>query len=426
MARPERATRRAAADASLLRRTGLRLGLQAAAIVSVIVVVLTATAVMVVLRSQRAEATALLEQANARAIDVIDPPAGVYLVAHTADGRVLTTPGLPAGLAGSPALARTEATGQPEAFDLHLRNREYAVQTVHRADGVTLEAILDLGVDHGERDQLVTAMLVSGGFGLLLAVAAGAWLGVRATRPLSTALALQQRFVSDASHELRTPLTLLSTRAQLLRRRLRGADLPADLLDTAGRVVTDSERLAAILDDLLLAANPAAQDRDSEINLTDLATDIVTEAQPRSSPDHAVRITGPAAAPGPRTAAARDDTTVLGSPIALRRAVTALLDNATRHARTSVQVSVHRTPRHVVLEVRDDGPGVDPALAPRLFQRFASTRTPGPDGRRHYGLGLALVSETVAAHHGAIELVEPDRPGATFRVTLPPRRRSPA
>src|SRR4051794_2151908 len=104
-------------DASLLRRTGRRLGLQAAAIVSIIVLTLTATAVLVVLQSQRDEANTLLEQAIARAIDVVDPPAGVWLIARIPNGTIMITPELPAGLRDLTALQRTAATGTPEAFD---------------------------------------------------------------------------------------------------------------------------------------------------------------------------------------------------------------------------------------------------------------------------------------------------------------------
>jgi signal transduction histidine kinase len=401
-------------EAALLRRTGLRLGLQAAAIVSVIVVTLTATAALVMLRSQHTEAATLLGQAIERAVDVLDPPAGVYLVAHTPNGTTLSTPGLPAGLPDSSALRRTEATGVPEGFDLHLEPHEYRVETVRRADGVTLEAILDLQSNHTERDRLITAMLFCGGLGLLLAAAAGAWLGTRATQPLSTALALQHRFISDASHELRTPLTLLSTRAQLLRRRLQSAATLPDALDAAEHVVADARRLADILDDLLLAADPASTKDHVEVDLAALAAEVAADSQPRQS-DPPIEVTGPPSdtGTGPGT------TAVCGSPVALRRAITALVDNAVRHAHRSVCVSVHRTPRHVVLEVADDGPGVDRDLAPRLFERFVTTRAAGPDGRRHYGLGLALVNDTVTNHGGRVELVEPDREGTILRVTLP-------
>ncbi|MBO0873149.1 MAG: HAMP domain-containing histidine kinase [Pseudonocardia sp.] len=402
-----------------MRRTGRRLGLQAAAIVSIIVFTLTATAVLVVLHSQRNEANTLLDQALARAIDVVDPPAGVWLIARTPDGTIMATPGLPVGLRDLTALQRTAATGTPDAFDRHLDGRDYRVRIVRRGDGVTLEAILDLSANQAEQSRLVTAMLLAGGLGLLLAAAAGAWLGARATRPLSAALALQRRFVSDASHELRTPLTLLSTRAQLLRRRLQaGASEPGVLVE-ADHVVDHAQRLADILDDLLLAADPTSPRPQIEVDLTALAANVVAESEP-DRPNSPVQVTGP---PAPDHTTGHD-TVVRGSPIALHRAITALVDNGVRHANHTVHVSVHRAQHHVVLEVADDGPGVDPELAPRLFERFVSTHVPGTEGRRHYGLGLALVSESVTSHGGTVELTQPDRPGAVFRITLPSAHRA--
>jgi two-component system, OmpR family, sensor kinase len=400
-------------DAALVRRTRLRLGVQTAGIVSVIVVILTTTAVLVVLAAQRAQANTLLDQAIVRAIDVLDPPADVWVVIRSEKGLVQTTPGLPAGVGDTGALLRTANTGVPEAFDRHLGGAEYRIQTIRRADGVTVEGILDLGTNHAERDRLVAAMLTAGAVGLLLAGAFGAWLGARATRPLTNALALQRRFVRDASHELRTPLTLLSTRAQLLRRRLRADHAEPEVLDAAHHVVTDAERLAAILDDLLLAADPTTQQPRVQVDLAALAADVVAETPP--APDAPIQLIGPQPARDPHLAA----TTVRGSPIALRRAITALVDNAVRHARHTVQVSVRHDHHHAILEVADDGPGVDPEIAPRIFQRFASAGGRDPDGRRHYGLGLALVSEIAALHGGQVELAASQRSGAILRIVLP-------
>jgi signal transduction histidine kinase len=407
----------APSDTVLLRRTALRLGLQAAAIVSVIVIMLTGTAVAVVLTGQHRAATILLSQATARAIDVLDPPAGVWLLAQRPDGTQLATPGIPPGLPDRAALAATAASGVPKAFDLQLHRQEFRIQTERRSDGVTLEAILDLRDNHADRDRLLTAMLISGGIGLALAAAAGAWLGTRATQPLRAALALQRHFVADASHELRTPLTLLSTRAQLLRRRLHSltadtAVLDPAILDAASRVVTDAARLASILDDLLLATQPATPDARVQVDVINLAREVVEEAQPAAD-TAGIRITGPTHQPEQPAAA------VWGSPIALRRALTALVDNATRHASGHVRVTARPTGHQVALEVADDGPGIDPDLAPRLFHRFVSTQAPGPDGRRHYGIGLALVNEIAAAHGGRVELAHSTQPGAVLRIILP-------
>ena len=75
------------------------------------------------------------------------------------------------------------------------------------------------------------------------------------------------------------------------------------------------------------------------------------------------------------------------------------------------------------IEVGDDGPGIPQEIAPRLFDRFSTmrTETPTPEGRRHYGLGLALVADVAANHQGRVEVSDraDGRSGAVFTLTLP-------
>jgi hypothetical protein len=120
---------------------------------------------------------------------------------------------------------------------------------------------------------------------------------------------------------------------------------------------------------------------------------------------------------------------VLSSTVALHRALIALIDNALRLVRTEVSVAV--TGDHVALvDVADDGPGIDPTLASRLFTRFASGPPAPPTGSRHYGLGLSLVLEVAAAHGGRVELLAhgstvsttDGSPGTVLRMTLPLNR----
>ena len=120
-----------------------------------------------------------------------------------------------------------------------------------------------------------------------------------------------------------------------------------------------------------------------------------------------------------------DTTLPAGAPTALGRAVTALIDNALGHARTQVDVRVGRRGRTVVVEVGDDGPGISAEMLPRMFTRFAGQRptddTPG--ARRHYGLGLALVSEIATRHGGRVTATNRPAPatGAVLRLELPHR-----
>jgi signal transduction histidine kinase len=117
---------------------------------------------------------------------------------------------------------------------------------------------------------------------------------------------------------------------------------------------------------------------------------------------------------------------VEGSPASLRRALMALLDNAVSHAISAVTISVRTSGRQVEIEVSDDGPGIPQAIAPRLFDRFSTLRTEEavPEGRRHYGLGLALVADVAANHQGRVSVAgrEDGGSGAVFTLTLPAHR----
>ncbi len=398
-------------ESVLLRRAAIRLGLQAALLAAAIVVLLSAAAVAVVLSSQRHAATTLLDAAVTRADDAIDPPAGIWLALQGPQGKAITA-GMPPGLPDTGAFARATKVGSRESTEVWIGNVDYRIETLRQPDGTVAQGILDLTANHSERDQLIATLLVCSGVGLLLAAAAGTWLGHRALRPLSAALALQRRFVADAGHELRTPVTLLSTRAQLLRRRLRsGAEAgPAALLPDVEGIVADSARLGEILEDLLVAADPVASQSRQPVDLTELATGVLAAAAPQAA-ERDIRLTGPQPDSGPVRAT--------GSPVALRRAVTALVDNAVRHAEHEVTVAVHARDGHVLVDVCDDGPGIDSELAPRLFERFVSGRPVPSQTRRRYGLGLALVSEIATAHGGRVELLERSEPGAALRIQLP-------
>jgi two-component system, OmpR family, sensor kinase len=407
--------RRSAAEDVLVRRAAVRLGVQAAVIVAAVVVLVTGAAVVVLLRSQERAAADLLDQAIALADDVEDPPAHTFLVLDTPRGRE-ATPGLPAG-AADPAALESALPGGPAVTTEHPAGGvDYRVTTVRRADGVAAQAVLDTSPLRRERDHVLAAMMASGALGLLLAALGGSWLGRRALAPLSEALALQRRFVADAGHELRTPLTLLGTRAQLLRRHVqRTGDgrVPGFVLADADGVVSDSARLAEILDDLLLAADPLADRPGQPVDLTDVCRHAVRSAA-AAADEHGVALHGPGADEPPLI--------VVGSAVALRRAVVALVDNGLRHARRAVAVTVGRGQGLAVVDVTDDGPGVDPELVPRLFHRFATgpaaagATSAGPEPRR-YGLGLALVAEIAAAHHGGVALHRTD--ATTLRISLP-------
>lgn len=228
-----------------------------------------------------------------------------------------------------------------------------------------------------------------------------------------------RRFVADASHELRTPLASIRGYAELTRRI--DAELPADAIRSLDRIESESIRMTALVEDLLeLARLDEGQGLVfGEVELVRLVTDAVGDAY-AAAPDHEWEVV----APDPPLA-------VEGDAARLHQVVVNLLANAHRHTPpgTSVTVTLAGAGDDVLLTVADDGPGIDPALQPVLFERFvrgdaSRTRETDATGRStagSTGLGLAIVAAVVEAHHGAIQVHS--APGATrFEVRLPRRR----
>lgn len=217
-----------------------------------------------------------------------------------------------------------------------------------------------------------------------------------------------RRFIGDASHELRTPLTSIRGYAELFRRG--AASRPDDLEKAMRRIEEEAARMGVLVDDLLLLAR-LDQGRPLERNPVDLsriAADAVDDAR--------------AVAPDRNIAYARNGAvTVIGDEARLRQILANLLQNACTHtpADTPVEVRVADDGESAVIEVRDEGPGMDAEQAAHVFERFwrsDPSRTRASGGA---GLGLAIVSAIADAHGGRAEVETAPGEGAVFRVRLP-------
>ncbi len=117
----------------------------------------------------------------------------------------------------------------------------------------------------------------------------------------------------------------------------------------------------------------------------------------------------------PQVSVVAQQLSVRGDPTRLRQALANLLDNALRHGGTAA-IDARADGETVVIDVWDDGPGVDPSLDP-----FA----PGVSGAGSSGLGLYVARAIAEAHGGSLRLVSSSGPGATFRLSLPRASASP-
>jgi signal transduction histidine kinase len=222
---------------------------------------------------------------------------------------------------------------------------------------------------------------------------------------LEDATERQRRFVADASHELRSPLT--GIRAQL------EVDLAhpehADWQATEQEVLDDAIRLQRLVEDLLtLATADASALNASYRESVDLDEIVLTEARRlRSHTPHRIDTS---AVSGAQLTANADQ---------LVRAVRNLLDNAARHATSTVTVSLRESDDAAILSVTDDGPGVPPDQRERIFERFTRLDGARTRDRGGTGLGLAITQEVVAVHGGTITIDATAGGGARFTVSLP-------
>ncbi|WEO75765.1 HAMP domain-containing sensor histidine kinase [Cryobacterium sp. SO2] len=417
---------------SELRRAARRLAVQFTALIVVLLVLVGALAMAIVSAAQQEASDQELQ--NSAAIDSPEEtPTGVYLMVVD-DGRLRASRELPAELPDEAALSEVAASGESVETSVTIDGHSYRVLTSVVGPHLTQVAV-DQHQREEEQGRLFLALSVSV---VLAAVAAwflAAWMARRAMRPLAQALALQRRFVADASHELRTPLTVLSTRAQMLRRRLPAdaapanavpADaVPGDVVPTAtesvssirgqvDEIIQDSRLLTEILEDLLIAADPREVAERTPLDLAGLGDDAVVALR-----DSAARRGITLERTG-----STEPVMVNGAKIALHRLFTALVSNALDHATGAVRVEITTSGANAVVRVRDDGPGFPPDLSGRAFERFASAR-PGETGQgapRHYGLGLALVAEVAGRHGGTVAIEPSDGTGAVVVVTLPLHR----
>jgi signal transduction histidine kinase len=235
------------------------------------------------------------------------------------------------------------------------------------------------------------------------------WLVGRTLRPVEEAAERERRFVADASHELRSPLTRIRSEIEVDRAHPERADLAA----TQRSVLEEATALELLVDDLLHLARSDAGRAPAVDAAVDL-DDIVLRHVARLRADGRVRV----------DASDVSAAQVRGDAAALDRAVANLVDNAARHATTTVTLTLAEHDGAAVLGVGDDGPGIPVDRRDVVFERFARlddarSRTTGGTG-----LGLAIAREVARHHGGDVTIDDEHADGARFVLRLPLSRSS--
>ncbi|HEU5023674.1 MAG TPA: ATP-binding protein [Spirillospora sp.] len=208
-------------------------------------------------------------------------------------------------------------------------------------------------------------------------------------------LAASREFASDASHQLRTPLTALSMRLEEM---IEAADYPDVVREEGAAAVAQTERLVAVVEQLLARARHDRTGGAVASPIDDIIRQQVEEWRPIFRRDgRDVRIVGEQGLVG------------MTNPEGLSQIVATLLDNSLMHGAGTVTIHTKPGASSVVVEVGDEGAGIPPELEPRIFERSVS-------GGRGTGLGLYLARSLAVVDGGRLELIQ-SRP-AVFGVFL--------
>src|SRR5207249_7274163 len=213
--------------------------------------------------------------------------------------------------------------------------------------------------------------------------------------------------LGGVAHEVNNPLMAIASHAEL---RLADANLPAEQRNEMQSILRQAQRAAKLLRGLLRFVR-AGEKRSATVNMNDVVRSAIDLVSYRFSIDE-ISIEGRLDPELP---------TVVGDANRLEQVIVNLLSNALDALRSVnpprrliVDSFPDDTGGRVCVTVTDNGPGVAPEIAPRLFRPFASTK-----GVRGTGLGLYISRQLVREAEGELDLVKRSEPGARFLVWLP-------
>lgn len=218
----------------------------------------------------------------------------------------------------------------------------------------------------------------------------------------------RRRLLADVSHELRTPLAVIQGNIEAILDGVHEAD-HAHL----GAILDETHVLARLVDDLRTVALSEGGNLPLHREPTDLS---ILAAESVASFQQAAETAGVRL-----EIHVADDVPLLDiDPVRIREVLSNLVANALRHTPRDGAIGVAATSaaggKSVEILVRDTGMGIDPALLPHVFDRFAKAAD-----SRGSGLGLAIARGLVEAHGGSIEVESSGATGTTFRLRLPVR-----
>ena len=219
----------------------------------------------------------------------------------------------------------------------------------------------------------------------------------------------QRQFVQDASHELRTPLAAIRTNIEVTE--MDPDATPEEYRDLLATIKTQTERLTRLSEDLLLLTNDDGANVEKEpVDLGELAMEVASQLGPLAAARRVtlVPLTG-------------EPVEVETSPDLMYRCVLNLVDNAIKYSGegSTVRLSVRALAGSGVVQVTDDGVGIEPEDLTRIFDRFYRTDKGRSRREGGTGLGLSIVKELVESLGGTVAAESVPGEGTTFTIVVP-------
>ncbi len=218
------------------------------------------------------------------------------------------------------------------------------------------------------------------------------------------------RFTADASHELRTPVAVIRATAELARNKPRTGEQYEQALD---RILCESERVSALIDDLLLLAR-------ADAGADQLARELVDLAGVLSEVCEETRVLAQSRGVALRTQPF-PDAAVQGDAPALHRLVLVILENAIKYTPSggTIQVSMETVSDQVYVAIQDTGIGISSEDLPHIFDRFRRASKDRSRQAGGTGLGLAIAQWIAGRHAGEVTVRSEVNVGSTFTLRLP-------
>ena len=259
----------------------------------------------------------------------------------------------------------------------------------------------------GEEEKRKTAQFIGEGSIFFLLIIAGAVFVFRAVRRQLRTSQEQQHFMMALTHELKTPIAVAKLNLETLQKRKLDEAQQHRLLQTT---LQETNRLDALCNNMLLSSQIEAGGysiTNEETNFSELISNCVQDFVIRY-PQRVI------------LSKVKEELFINGDRLLLQMAANNLIDNAIKYSPkgSTVNVVLSGEANKNILQVKDEGPGIDEEEKKKIFNKFYRVGNMATKGAKGTGLGLYLTKKIVQQHNGNISVTENAPTGAIFTVAL--------